>query len=231
MDDPGAAEAKPPTISETCRFVTRQRHLVHIFIAVGFSAVMLSGVLVWAVSFFVRTYQMELSRAGMIVGISVAVFGGTGSVLGGFLGDYTYRKWGMTRLPLLPALTTLLAAISIAVMALSPSLVVAIVAFMLFEVLSRGYTAPGYNFLVTGMEPRMRGLVVSVVQGVTNLVGYGLGPVLVGVVSDSAGSLRYGLLAVSAVAVWVSLHFYWAHAAAMRGAAFPGKTRAEANVS
>lgn len=213
MDDEREQNEPPPTMAETWRYIVGRRDLVHAFIALGLSAVMLSGLLVWAVSFFVRTYDLGLARAGMIVGISVAVFGALGSLLGGVMGDYVFKRWGMRRLPMLPAATTLLAALASAVMAISPSLALAVGMLVLFEVTSRGYTAPGYNFLLSNVPSRMRGVAVSVVQGATNLIGYGVGPLIVGTISDATGSLSYGILALAAIGVWVSLHFYWAGSA------------------
>jgi len=219
MDDGGGETASAPTIGETARHILARPALVHALIGVGFSAVMLSGILVWAVSFFVRTHGLELTRAGLIVGLSVAGFGAVGSLLGGYLGDVAYKRWGLARLPLMAAGTTLGAASAAGAMAISSSFLAALLAFMVFEVLSRAYTAPGYNFLLSNMPAGMRGVCMSLVQSITNLVGYGLGPVIVGIVSDLTGELRYGIVAVSVIGAWVSAHFYWAHRHAIRGGA------------
>ncbi len=217
MDEtPVTPASAGPSLADTCRYICRRRHLLHALIALGMASVMLSGLLVWAVSFFVREHGLALANAGMIVGFSVAGFGALGSLLGGVTGDFAYKRWGLQRLPFLAAATTLLAALSAVWMALSGSLIVAIAALILFELVSRSYTAPGYNFLMSNMPAQMRGVVVSVVQAITNLIGYGLGPLLVGVISDATGSLRFGIFALGIIGVWVSLHFYWAGAAYRR---------------
>ncbi|MNE88939.1 hypothetical protein D3C80_1862960 [compost metagenome] len=112
------------------------------------------------------------------------------------------------------------------VFALSGSLLVVALAFIVFEIVSRAFTAPAYAILVTGVEPRMRGVVVSSVQAVTNLIGYGVGPLVVGVVSDRVGgpnSLKFGIAAVMIFSLWSGLHFLAAWLAARRSQRFTGE--------
>jgi len=69
----------------------------------------------------------------------------------------------------------------------------------------------GYAFLISNSPAQARGVIVSGLQLLTNLVGYGCGPFLVGMISDLSGtaeSLRYGLLSLSFVSVVAARHFY-----------------------
>lgn len=215
---PTAKEAAP-SLLETIRYVARAPVVFHAMAGIGLNSLAMSGVPVWAASFLVRTQGFTLPQAGLMAGLGVGIFGAMGSLVGGPLGDRFVRRGGMSALPLAPLAATLLAVASGLVFALGSSLWVVALGFIVFEIASRGHTAPAYNLLVSGVEPRMRGVVVSAVQAITNLVGYGTGPVIVGIVSDKVGgadSLKIGVAAVMVFSLWAALHFLLAWRAAKR---------------
>lgn len=215
----GRADEPAPSPLQTLRFVCANPTVFHAFIGVGLASLAMSGVPVWAASFLVRTQGFTLPQAGLMAGLGVGLFGALGSLLGGPIGDRVVRRWGVQTLPAVPMTACVLACASGLVFALSGSLLVVALAFIVFEIVSRAFTAPAYAILVTGVEPRMRGVVVSSVQAVTNLIGYGVGPLVVGVVSDRVGgphSLKFGIAAVMIFSLWSGLHFLAAWFAARR---------------
>ena len=202
--------AKAPSFFATLAYVVKTPVVRHAFLGISLNSIAMSGVPVWAASFLVRTQDFTLAQAGLFAGLGVGIFGGIGSLLGGPAGDYLTRKLGVSALPLAPFTASFLALISGLIFALSPSLLTVALGFIVFEIASRAHTAPAYALLLGGVEPRMRGVVVSSVQAVTNLVGYGVGPLIVGVVSDMVGgplSLRIGVAAVMVFCLWSSMHF------------------------
>ncbi len=212
--DADAKEGEPaPTLWRTLSYAATRPPIVHAFIAIAFKSCVLSGVLVWAAAYFMRTQDLPIGEAGVLVGLCIAVFGGLGSILGGLVGDWVYKRGGTKNVPLAPFVTSVLTAVTVVVFALTTNLIVAVVAFAAFEMASRMHTAPGYSFLISSLPPRMRGVIMSALQVSSNLIGYGLGPFFVGAVSDAIGgpdSIRYGMLALAAVSLWVSVHFYLA---------------------
>ena len=210
---PPGEDERAPSLLTAFRFAATRPPVVHTFIAMSLKSSVLSGALVWAAAYFMRTQDMPIAQAGIIVGISIAVFGGFGSLLGGVLGDWAYKKGGSKAVPLVPCISSLVTAATLAVFALTANFMLAIVAFAAFEIASRTHTAPAYSFMVGNLPARMRGVVIAALQVSTYLVGYGLGPFFVGALSDAIGgpdSIRYGLLGLAFVAVWVSIHFYLA---------------------
>lgn len=204
------ADEKAPPFFKTLGFIVRTPLVFHAFAGIALNSIAMSGVPVWAAAFLVRTQDFNLAQAGLFAGIGVGVFGGLGSLLGGPSGDYVARKLGVSALPLVPFVASLLAVVSGLLFALSSQLIWLVVGFIVFEVASRAHTAPAYNLLLSGLEPRMRGVAVSSVQAVTNLIGYGTGPLIVGVVSDMVGgeySLQFGVAAVMVFSLWAALHF------------------------
>jgi MFS family permease len=64
--------------------------------------------------------------------------------------------------------------------------------------------------VMTLLPARVRGFAVAIIQLSANLIGYGLGPTLVGVISDHIGgndSLRWGLISVLILNSWAVIHF------------------------
>jgi predicted MFS family arabinose efflux permease len=224
--DLGQGDAGPaPSLFQTLRFVCANPTVFHAFVGIGLASLAMSGVPVWAASFLVRTQGFTLPQAGLMAGLGVGLFGALGSLMGGPVGDAVVRRWGVQALPAAPMVACVLACASGLVFALGSSLAVVALGFIVFEIVSRGFTAPAYAILVTGVEPRMRGVVVSAVQAVTNLIGYGVGPLVVGVVSDRVGgthSLKAGIAAVMIFSLWSGLHFFAAWAAARRSERFAG---------
>jgi predicted MFS family arabinose efflux permease len=199
-----------PSLKQSFALLFREKALLNIFIAVSLKSAVLSGVLVWTASFFIRVHDLSIAQAGLVMGVCIAVFGCLGSLLGGVLGDRVYQRGGLQALPLVPFFSSIVTALVCAVLALASNVYVAIVAFALFEIASRTYTAPSYSFLLSSTPTHMRGVIISAMQIGSNLIGYGLGPFIVGLVSDYTGgseSIRMGLLTMAGTSLWASVHF------------------------
>lgn len=218
-------QAAPP-IAETLRYVLRRPFFIHVFLGMTLNSMMLSGVLVWQASFLIRVHHLSLAQAGLLAGLAAGIFGGIGSLLGGPLGDRVFKRGGLTALPLAAACTTLVSLATGLVFLLSHSLVVALIGLVAFEMIVRGYTAPGYSAILGSVQPRMRGISVSALQIATNLIGYGLGPFLAGVVSDHVGGeqgIRWGLAALMLTGAWGCVHYMFAWRAGLRAAPEAGE--------
>jgi len=215
----GRTDEKAPSFFQTLAFVGRTPVVFHAFAGLALNSIAMSGVPVWAASFLVRTQGFTLAQAGLAAGLGVGLFGGLGSLLGGPTGDRVTRRFGLGALPLVPMAASVLAMAFGLLFALSPALIMVVAGFIVFEIASRAHTAPAYTLLLSGVESRMRGVVVSSVQAATNLIGYGVGPLIVGVVSDHVGganSLRVGVAAVMIFSFWAGMHFLAAWFAARR---------------
>ena len=74
-------------------------------------------------------------------------------------------------------------------------------------------TTPSYALSLSLAPPQIRGTTTAMLQVLGNLAGFGLGPQLVGMLSDAfqplAGteSLRYALMVFVFVNVWAAAHF------------------------
>jgi hypothetical protein len=89
-----------------------------------------------------------------------------------------------------------------------------VIAFMFSSLLSLVYFGPSYATTQALARPRMRAVAASLLLSSKAIIGMGLGPVLVGMVSDvlapSAGehSLRLGMMLVPLFNLWATAHFF-----------------------
>lgn len=219
VDEKGA-QLKAPSYFSTLAYIFRTPTVRHPFLGIALNSIAMSGVPVWAASFLIRTQDFSLAQAGLFAGIGVGVFGGIGSLIGGPIGDIVTRRFGLPALASVPMVMSAASFFSGLVFALSGNLVMVAIGFILFEIFSRAHTASAYALLLGGVESRMRGVVVSSVQAATNLIGYGVGPLIVGVVSQMVGggsnSLQFGMTAVMFAMLWAAGHFALAWRAARR---------------
>ena len=64
-----------------------------------------------------------------------------------------------------------------------------------------GWMPPLYAIIYDQVLPRMRGLTASVYLLVMTILGLGVGPYVVGLLSDATGNLRWSMLGINAVAI------------------------------
>lgn len=217
--DGSAEKVAAPTLLETWRYAIKQKMLIHVFIGMTLNSMMLTAVLVWQAAFLIRAHDVSLAQAGLLAGLAAGIFGGLGALIGGPLGDRAFKKGGLPALPLVSAATTMVSVACGLLFVFGGSLVLSMAGLILFELLARTYTAPGYSSILGSVEPRMRGVTVSSLQIATNLIGYGGGPFLAGVISDAAGGelpIRWGLFVLMLFGVWASVHYLLAYRAGKR---------------
>ena len=166
------------------------------------ASISIYGGLVWGTVFVVRYFGWTPGQAGIVFGTLGAVVAMGGTWAGGPLADFLARRnprWQLW----LPALVLLLATPFSIAGVFAPTIQVLLIASSgeaLFRTISLAPAAAAIQRLATS-STRARAAATSGVMG--TLVGLGLGPVLVGAISDTlapqfgADSLRYGLLAMA----------------------------------
>jgi MFS family permease len=167
----------------------------------AFVAIAIYGSLAWGTTYVVRFFHWTPGEAGAVVGTLGAVVSLGGVWLGGRMSDYlTIReaRW----LLWLPALGLLLASPCTVAAAFAPTILVLFSASAgeaFFRTLTLAPAAAALQRLAPN-DARARAAATAGVVG--TLVGLGLGPVLVGAISDGLApqvgqaGLRYGLAAM-----------------------------------
>jgi predicted MFS family arabinose efflux permease len=202
--DPGprVSNAEPAVgFFPALRMIATNRALVYLFGAAPLVSAAAAAAGAWLPPFFMRSHAMSIGNASLVLGIAGGGFGALGSTLGGAIADRVARsdatrRTGFGACVLILAMPCLLAAtLSVA---LAPAIGFTLVSFALIFV---GLPV-AFGSMLTLASPRIRGVTSATMQGMCNLLGYGLGPLAVGMVSDKIGgpdSLRYALAIVSSV--------------------------------
>ena len=204
----GAGVAVP--LIEVGRYLRANRRTV-LYHNFGFAGLAFAGYgsAAWIPTFFIRTYGWDAGHVGVVYGSIVAVFGCLGIVFGGRLADWMAKR-GRTdanmRVGLYAAMAALPCVASFPLMdnALWAAVLMAPTVFCLSMPFG---VAPAAIQEI--MPSAMRGQASAIYLFVITLIGLGIGPTAVALVTDylfaDDQALRYSLLIVSTLAVSSSL--------------------------
>jgi predicted MFS family arabinose efflux permease len=146
----------------------------------------------WAPSFFVRARGFEVAEAGYLFGIAALTGGVAGSMLGGILAD-RFRQRRLAGELSLSALAALAAMPLVAAVFTTTSLPLLIGAGLLGPVAIYAFFPPLQTVLTEIVPQRRLGLAYAINILFVAGIGMGVGPFVVGRVSDATGSLVAGL--------------------------------------
>jgi MFS family permease len=178
------------------------------FSGMSLVALVMYGAMAWIPQFLHRTYGMSVPEAGLWFGASTAICGACGLLLGGWLADRLYRRGVKDAHLRVIRLNAVLLLPLFVGMALAPTAPVALALMILGMLVGtiHGGVAGAALQLVT--PNRLRARVVALYFLAANLVGLGIGPTAIALVTDLVfgqdAALRYSLAIVTAVALPVS---------------------------
>lgn len=206
-----------PSLSETLRFFLSQKAMVFMLLGGVFVCVSANAFLAGTPLFFIRVHGVELGELGIALGLLVGGVGGIGAITVGRVCDRLSAKDLRWR-PWIIALTTLIA-LPFAVAFLSVESKAA--AYALYAVPSFFgliYASISYAAMQELVPPRMRSMSSAVMLLCLTLIGIGLGPVFVGMLSDlfaetlGARSIGRALLCLLVLNVSSCIFYVWAAA-------------------
>lgn len=145
-------------------------------------------------------------EAGLTLGVITIGAGGLGTVCGGLLADRLRRRYAAGRIVVAMLATTMVSA-SIAVQYTTASVAVFYGALTVGTFFLTMWLGPISATCQDLVPPRMRGVATAVQFLSLNLIGLGLGPYMVGLVSDVTGSLRAAMLSALILSPVVLLCF------------------------
>ena len=202
VSEPVRVVAGPtPPIADVARLLWRRRSFRWLSMSAGFQAFMGYGSGAWVPAMFERTHHLSSTQIGTaLFWLGFASVAGT--FAGGWFGDRMGRRdvrWYMW----LPAITTL-ASVPFSVFCyLTSDPWLAFWVMAIPNMLGSYWLAPVFSLTQGLVGLRMRAVAASIMLFVLNIIGMGLGPWFVGVVSDLLGvftslgvdSLRWALVA------------------------------------
>jgi len=175
--------------------------------------IMGTGFYPWYSAFMIRSHGIGTAELGTWLGLIFGIAGISGIALGGYLSSRWYPINAQAQLRLCAFSVSLLVPCFVAFLTL-PGRYEALIALVPLIVLFTFCLGPTYALMQRLVDDDMRATAMAVVMLLANLLGFGLGPLLVGGISDllaprlGTESLRYAMLCMSFVALW-SAYYFW----------------------
>lgn len=188
--------------------------LAALYLATAFYMLSVTGVGVWTVPYLSRSFGLEIASIGYIMGLG-AIFGVIGQIGVGFLFDWANRFGPKGPLMVVVA-GTVIHAIAVLFVLFSPNLTVVIVA-LCFGGATTSIQAGPTNAAISRIAPAATmGTAFALYAVISNVVGAGLGPLVVGALSDLLGggaqALRTAMIIIALVQlIAVFAYFRAAH--------------------
>ena len=168
----------------------------------------------WTPPYLIRSFGLNTLQIGNIVAPLLAVAGVASGLGSGWIANRLAQRYGMQAQPLMIATLKAIALPFLILFYVFEDAVWAVGAYFVAVLFQSCYLGPTFSMLQTLAPMKMRAVWAAITLLVINLIGLGLGPTLIGVLSDlyaprfGEESLRYALLTVgllTPVAIW----FYW----------------------
>ena len=190
-DAPGLGQADAPPLSAVLRRMVARPAFLHVMAGSTLASMGGFGINLFLAQYFFRRFGLGIGDSGLLSGLISAVPGVISMLGGGLLADWLGKKdarfyvWT-------PGLGALLATPLYVVSFLQGGWVSATVLLMITGLVQYAYLPASIGVSANLMEPRMRATAAAVVGIMTNLVGAGIAPMIVGALSDHFSSQAMG---------------------------------------
>jgi MFS family permease len=179
----GVVDVEPMPFGEALTHLFKQRSYMWLQAGGALHAIAGYGLGVWVATFLIRIHGLEIHEIGSWLGGIAIVAGMPGMLLAGLLSDrLTPRdpRWYVG----IPAASALVSApFTVAFLFLGDSSA-ALVCYAIHALLGMAFSAPTFAMTQAVVRVRARSLAVAVHLLMVNLVGLGLGPVIIGGLND-----------------------------------------------
>jgi MFS family permease len=217
---PRHVHAAPPPLSELWRYIA-DRPTGMIGTLAGFSLAIMANyvVFLWAPALFMRVHGLSAQTTGLVMGSIVGICGTIGMVVSGLLSDRLTRNgaadasirvifWAViAQIPLMP----------LAFLVKSPTLAFALlVPVMILTTTAAALQGTALQLMTPAL---MRGRMIAIYLLCITLVGMGVGPLLIGMLSDHVFPAKGGLAPAMALVSGPALILSAIILGATRGAA------------
>ncbi|MGI9438600.1 MAG: spinster family MFS transporter [Parvibaculales bacterium] len=202
-----------PSVGETLTYLWQKKSFRHMSFAAALTAFVGYGFVTWAPAFLIRSFGMGTGEIGTWFGLILGIPGGLGIFLGGYLAD----KFG-ARDPKWYLWTTAIALIIVTpfnlLVYLATDSTMALLGMVIPVLLGNFYQATTFRQTQGISELRMRAVAAGILLFIINIIGLGLGPQAVGLISDLLSeqygqeSLRYALLICALINLWAGAHYF-----------------------
>jgi len=144
------------------------------------------GLAAWMPSYFVRTFEISVARAGFLFGLVTVLAGLAGSFAGGWAADWLRRR--TTRAYFVVGYLSFFLSVPFGLAAImSGSLNTCLVMMFFAEFFVFAYSGPYHAAIVETVPVTMRSMAFALDIFIIHALGDAISPFLLGIVSDAAG--------------------------------------------
>lgn len=202
-----------PPMREVFTTLWRQQSFRHLSIALILLYTMSLGLQPWQAAFMMRSHGMGTAELGLWLGLIFSIAGLAGVLFGGYAAGrwFADNERAQMRMSAIAVGCTIVPFAAFlteehkyhALLALTPKVLI----FGMF-------LGPTYALMQRLVADEMRATMMALVMLLSNLIGFGIGPQLVGILSNvfrpvlGENSLRYAMLGMSFIALWAAYHFW-----------------------
>ena len=207
------ASVEAPRFNETLHYLWNCLTYRHMVFAAALHALASYGLVTWAPSYFIRSHHLGTGEIALFLGVSLGIGGGLGTLAGGFISeklavrDARFNLW-------VPGLAGVISIPFLYAVFLVPDPRLGLMLYAIPAFFGSFWSGPIHAVGQTIVRLRMRAMSAAGMLFVINLIGLGLGPQIVGILSDMLNpefgveSLRYALLIIVPINIWAAIH-YW----------------------
>jgi len=159
------------------------------------------GMMAFNPTFLIRTYHLSMQETALKFGFLSAGMGIIGPLAWGPLSDWLQKRYPGTGRAGVAMLAMGLSPLMSFWVYTAPTADAFLLRFLPYSFVLTGWMPPLYAIMYDQVLPRMRGLTSSLYLLVMTILGLGIGPYVVGLLSDATGDLRFAMLCINAAAV------------------------------
>jgi MFS family permease len=202
-----------PSLGAVLSTLWRQPSCRHLGMALILLYTLGAGLGPWYAAFMIRSHGMGTAELGIWFGLIFGVGGIAGALLGGYVASrwFSNNESGQMRMSAITVASVVPCFVAFLTLPRKEEALIALIPLvMVFSI----FLGPTYALMQRLVVDEMRATTLAVVMLLANLIGMGVGPQVVGILSDllkpilGTDSLRYAMLIMSLVALWAGYHFW-----------------------
>lgn len=209
----GGKQSEHIPLGDVFRLIWRHKIVyLPIFLGMGLRSAQMFGTQMWAPAFFMRTYGWSPSQVGYVSGLSIFVAMPLGLVLGNWLAEHYWKRNRPDANIRVVVISTLVSVPFGIAGPLMPDPWLAVGCSLLAAMTSIMAAAPENAAVQTVTPNHLRGQVTFLFLFIMNVVGMGLGPLIVAGISQYAfgeEGIRYSLALTGTLMGIPAIYVFW----------------------